>query len=196
MLSVERYLVGALGTNCYLIKDIDTNIYAIVDPGGISKELSEKLKNIHVEYILLTHGHFDHIRKVDYYKNLTNAKVIICENEKDFLEDRTLNLSRIPLPKIKADKLVNDNDIIELGKTKLTVLSTPGHTKGSCCFLCDDCVFSGDTLMNGCIGRTDLATGNPSAMKTSLMKLFSILSNHKVYPGHGDPFIFSKDSEI
>ena len=192
MLSLERYVVGPLKTNCYLINDVETNTSALIDPGGISCELERKLKNINLKYILLTHGHFDHIRKALHYKELTNAKIVICELEKDFLKDNSLNLSedfsRDPISAFSADILLHDGDILELGSSNIKTILTPGHTRGSCCYVTSEYIFSGDTLMNGCIGRTDLATGSPKDMRESLKKLHNIIDEHLICPGHGEMF--------
>lgn len=193
MISVYNYKLGPLKTNCYLLRDLDTNKMAIVDPGGISKKLDDDIEKFLKEnfcYIILTHGHFDHIRKAQRYKELTNSKIIISEDEKDFTEDSSLNLSckfgQKPIPYFKSDIFVNEGDIISLGNTKIKVIKTPGHTRGSVCYLVDDCIFSGDTLMKDSIGRTDLNTGNFNDMINSIKKLSLLEVDYKIYPGHGE----------
>ncbi len=192
MLTVKQYKVGALYTNCYLITDKESQKSAIIDPGGISSNLDKEveLNNLSVEYIFLTHGHFDHIRKVARYKNKTNAKVLINNKEKYFPQEPNLNLSckfeHIAIEPFNIDILLDDGETIKLGNSTIKVLHTPGHTVGSSCFLTDNCIFTGDTLMKQCIGRTDFATGSSKDMIKSLAKLLSLKKNFTIYPGHGD----------
>ena len=192
MLIVKQYKVGALYTNCYLITDEETKKSAIIDPGGISLELDKEIssRNLSVEYILLSHGHFDHIRKTARYKNKTNAKIAINQKEKDFARDASLNLSckfaRTTIDPFEIDMLLNDGDTIKLGNSTIKIISTPGHTVGSSCFIVDDCIFTGDTLMKQSIGRTDFATGSSNDMVNSLAKLLMLKGNYTIYPGHGD----------
>ena len=188
MLIVENFKVGPLETNCYLIIDKKTQKAAIIDPGGISAELDKKISSLgeeNVDYILMTHGHFDHIRKAIRYKKLTGAKLMIGVNEAEFTKDRRLNLCRIPMPPFEADVLLNENDIIDLGESKIKVINTPGHTVGGVCFIAEDFLFSGDTIMRGSIGRYDLETGNFNQMRESIKKILALSKNYIIYPGHG-----------
>lgn len=189
MLTVQKFNVGPLDTNCYLITDENTLKSAIIDPGGISGELDAQINVIgkeNVEYILMTHGHFDHIRKALRYQKLTSAKLVIGSAEAGFIKDSSLNLCRIPMEPFDVDILLIDGDIISLGETKIKVIHTPGHTVGGVCFVTDDCLFTGDTLMKKTIGRCDLKTGNFEQMKKSLSKIADLTKNYKIYPGHGD----------
>lgn len=204
MLTVKRYKVGALNTNCYLVIDEETQKAAIIDPGGLSSQLDKEIssKALSVEYILLTHGHFDHIRKVVRYKNKTNAKVIMSMKERDFPMEPDLNLSgkfaHTKVDPFDADILFSDGDKIALGNSIITMISTPGHTRGGSCFIIGDCIFTGDTLMKQSVGRTDFATGNPQDMLESLSKIISLSKNYTIYPGHGDgtTLNFEKNNNI
>ena len=198
MLIVQRFKVGPLETNCYLITDKNTKKSAIIDPGGICSKLDEKINVIgekNFEYILMTHGHFDHIRKAPRYQKLTGAKMVIGEKESNFTKDRKLNLCRIPMEPFEADILVKDNDIITLGETKIKVISTPGHTVGGVCFIADNCLFTGDTIMKKTIGRCDLNTGNFEQMKNSISKIIKLTKNYKICPGHGDLSTLDEEKE-
>lgn len=189
MLIVEKFKVGPLDTNCYLITDKNTKKSAIIDPGGISSELDAKINELgteNIEYILMTHGHFDHIRKAKRYQELTGAKLVIGTKEAEFTKDRSLNLCRVSLPPFEVDVLVNDGDSLALGETKIKVIETPGHTIGGVCFISDNCLFSGDTIMKGTIGRYDLNTGNFEQIKNSISKILALPDDYKIYPGHGD----------
>lgn len=200
MILVDTYKLGALKTNCYLIKDVKTGKMAIIDPGGISRKLDDTIKQFSKEdfcYILLTHGHFDHIRKAQRYKELTDSKVVISKDEKDFLKEPKLNLSyqfgKEPLFPFEADILVHEGDVLDLGDSQIKVIKTPGHTVGSVCYLVDDCIFTGDTLMKGSVGRTDLATGNTADMDFSLKILGLLNGDYKIYPGHGEPTTLNEE---
>lgn len=196
MLIVEKFKVGPLETNCYLLVDKATQKAAIVDPGGISSELDEKISAMgaeNVEYIFMTHGHFDHIRKAPRYKQLTGAKLAIGANEAEFTRDRHLNLCRVELAPFDADVFLRDGDVVRLGETELKVLETPGHTVGGVCLVAEDCIFSGDTVMKGTIGRCDLKTGSESDMRRSIEKISALCGDYKVYPGHGEASTLQKE---
>jgi len=179
-------------TNCYLVTDEKTSKSLIIDPGGISRELDEQINKLgleNIKYIILTHGHFDHIRKVARYKKLTGAQVVANVDEIPLIEDEENNLSKRYTKGVdcfEVEKQLNDGDEFLLGETKIKMISTPGHTKGCACFIVEDCIFSGDTLMKDCIGRCDLPTGNQEDMINSLQKLSNFKTNYKIYPGHGE----------
>lgn len=192
LISVNCYHVGPLMTNCYLVTDEKTQQSLIIDPGGISKELDMKINEIgldKVKYIVLTHGHFDHIRKVARYKKLTGAKIIANKDEIELINDEENNLSKRYTKGVdyfEVEKQLDDGDEFLLGGSKIKMIKTSGHTKGSACFIVEDCIFSGDTLMKDCIGRCDLPTGNQEDMINSLRKISNFQKNYKIYPGHGE----------
>ncbi len=198
MLTVEKFKVGLLETNCYLLVDAATQKAAIVDPGGVSSELDEKIQAFgveNVEYIFMTHGHFDHIRKATRYKQFTGAKLAIGVNEADFTKDRRLNLCRVALEPFEADILLQDGDIISLGETALKIIETPGHTVGGVCLVAEDCIFTGDTVMRGTVGRCDLATGDMTQMMRSIERLSALNRDYKIYPGHGSETTLREEME-
>ena len=193
MSQVEKIVVGLMRTNCYVIKDRDTSKFAIIDPGHRAKKLDEKLDEYgfeNCEYILLTHGHFDHILAAKDYRDLTHAKIVIPKKEENFTKDANLNLSsnltRVKIESFDADIFLNDLDTIMLGNTKITLISTPGHTIGSSCYIADNMLFSGDTLMKDTIGATNFETGNYDDMIKSLKRIGNLKGNYKVFPGHGE----------
>ena len=179
-------------TNCYLVTDEKTQQSLIIDPGGISKELDQKIKEIgidNVKYIVLTHGHFDHIRKTARYKKLTGAQIVANKDELALIKDEEINLSKRytnGVEPFEVEMPLNNGDEFYLGETLIKMISTPGHTVGSACFFVGKSIFSGDTLMKDCIGRCDLPTGNQKDMSVSL-KIFSNLDgDYEIYPGHGE----------
>lgn len=188
ILKIQRFLVGILRTNSYLISYNDRGI--IVDPGGISDKLDENIRKLNgIDYIILTHGHFDHILEVKRYQNLTGAKIVIGKDEKDFPMDNSLNLCsefyKKGINNFSADILLKDGDTLNFNDKEIKVIFTPGHTIGSVCYCLDNNMFSGDTLFRGKVGRTDLATGNENDMLNSLKKLYNLETDYSIYPGHG-----------
>ncbi len=191
MLKVNKYVTGTLQTNCYLVTDEETNRGLIIDPGETSPELEKDLQNLNsVDYILLTHGHFDHILKTAKYKKLTSAKIVMCIDEQEFAYDSNLNLSfkyyKEGIENFTPDILVQDGASLEFGSTQIKIISTPGHTKGGVCYIINNNIFSGDTLFKRSIGRTKFPTGDPASMKASLEKLYGLEKDYNVYPGHSD----------
>jgi hydroxyacylglutathione hydrolase len=183
---------GPLPTNCYLLTDDKTGLTAVIDPGFESEELTKRVLaagSDNVWAILLTHAHFDHIIGVAKMKELTGAKVYLHKDEIKFVSDASLNASGIffgvQVPQFQVECPINDGEEIKLGNLKIRVIHTPGHTEGGCCFLVEDALFTGDTLMKFSCGRTDFPTGNGQQMMNSLQKLAKLPGNYRVYPGHG-----------
>jgi hydroxyacylglutathione hydrolase len=201
-LIIKRYPIGPLEANCYLMVDENTGDAAVLDPGGSSPTLNAAVQEVgenHIRYILLTHGHFDHIGGVADLLKKTNAQVLIMEQDGDFPSDSNLNLSGPVLGQetesFPVDRRLKDGDTILLGETALTVIHTPGHTCGSCCFAVGDALFTGDTLMNGGVGRTDFPTGDHAALLSSLQRLARLPGNNVIYPGHGIPTTLQQEKK-
>lgn len=188
---IDRIVVGKFAVNCYLIINEDTKEAIVVDPGDQVHLIESKLEEAgaHLKYILLTHGHGDHIAAVLPLKASTGAKIVASEDEYEMLMDADKNESaRIcsaPIT-IDADWYVRDQEIIKLGKIKIKAIKTPGHTKGGMCFLLKDYLFSGDTLFNRSVGRADLHGGDFTELINSITsKLFILKDQVIVLPGHG-----------
>lgn len=179
--------VGPLSTNCYILLDEKGNA-AVIDPGWdgdlILKRLSEEGASI--SFVLLTHVHFDHINGLS---ELGDVKVYIHKNDISAITDENKSLATLfnsALPKFNAIPIpVEDGDKIPFGGSEFTVMHTPGHTMGSCVFIIDSLIFSGDTLFAGNIGRTDLYGGNEADMRCSLKKLYTLEDDYKILSGHG-----------
>ncbi len=190
-MKVTRITGGPLPTNCYLLTDDVTDKTAVIDPGFDNAELTGAVLAAgaeNVTAILLTHGHFDHIMGVASIKRITHAKVYIYSDDMMFPTDNSLNLSSMMMPAptrtFTADAVLNDGDVIELGSLSIRVMHTPGHTIGSCCYLVENAIFTGDTLMKGSCGRTDFPTGSYPQMADSLQKLRNLEGDYHIYPGH------------
>ena len=141
--------------------------------------------------ILLTHGHFDHIWGANELRRLSGAKIYAYEGEKELCEDAGKNVSRdAGRPEtVRADFYEKDGALLELGGFSLKLIATPGHTGGSCCYYLEEekILFSGDTLFEGSVGRTDFPTGSMGSLVRSIKERLLVLPDDvTVYPGHGD----------
>lgn len=184
--------VGMLQTNCYLIAT-NQNSAILVDPGANQKELLQKIDSmgLTLKAILLTHGHFDHIGAVKKLKEKTDAIIYLHEADNELAIDPKKSLSSFAsmfpmISSFQADVLLTDGQEFQIDELTFRVIHTPGHTKGSCVYCLDRVMFSGDTLFQGGIGRTDLYGGSKSEISSSLKKLASLVDEYTVYPGHGN----------
>lgn len=188
---IEKYLTGPLQVNTYLVIDEETKKGFIVDPGGFDKKIADEIleKGFTIQYIVLTHGHGDHIGGVQEFQNLyKDSKVVASEKERALLMDARLNFSRETCGRtieIDPDIQVNDGDTLAVGNLTLKFIMTPGHTTGGMCIYVDKILFSGDTLFQQSIGRTDFPGGSFSEIKNSITnKLFLLPEDTQVFPGH------------
>ncbi|MCC8016897.1 MAG: MBL fold metallo-hydrolase [Clostridiales bacterium] len=187
MLNIKSIVLGELGNNCYLITDSQSKKSALVDCTDSSQKMIDFIGDADLEYILLTHGHFDHIGGVKRIKDKYGAKIVISEEDAPMLSSPKLSLAVFcgaSQENTRADILVGEGSEIFLGNTKIKVISTPGHTKGGVCYLTDEAVFTGDTLFFCSCGRTDFPGGSAGEIMKSLHRLSKLDPKLKVYPGH------------
>jgi len=189
--------IGLFGSNCYIVGQNGEGI--IIDPGCDPRKIVDTVNenNLEIKYIIITHGHIDHLLTVDEVREMTGAKVLIHEKEADKLTDPSLNdpvgigLGR----ECKAaDSLLKDGDVITAGGLDFEIIHTPGHSVGGICIKVGNEVFTGDTLFNMGIGRTDFADGDLNTLLDSIEnKLMKLDDNVVVYPGHGEPTTIGRE---
>lgn len=200
-MKIEKLVLGALDTNCYIFYDENTKNAVIIDPAADSDIIIEKIKelNVSVKYIIITHAHIDHIMALDEVYAYTKAPVVIHADDKDALNNDAFNLAvyfHTVSPKKKADITVKNGDKLMLDNNELKFIHTPGHNKGSMCILCGDTLISGDTLFYMSVGRTDHYGGNQEMLIKSIKtRIFVLDENTKVYPGHGDDTTIKNEIE-
>lgn len=202
MTILSKIVVGEIKANCYIVGCEETKKAVIIDPGAEPEKIRKVIeeKNLKPEIIINTHGHIDHILANDAF----NLPVYIHRLDVEFLKDPDKNLSAffaVPYTCNCETKLLEDGDIIKVGKLNFTVIHTPGHTPGGICLklsLCplprwernigegENVVFSGDTLFCNGVGRTDFTGGSEEKLFKSIReKLFILSDDTIIYPGHG-----------
>jgi len=189
---LKQFVLGDLQDNNYLLIDDVSKEAVLIDCTIDSPEIDETLKEYgaKLKYILLTHGHFDHVLGVnDFKRKYPDCKVLLHEGDKELMDSirefgRNFGLAGVEVQKV--DVYLEENDIIKFGENEIKVIHTPGHTKGGACFLVGDKLFSGDTIFYECVGRTDLPDGHFGQLKKGIQeKIFTLNENVEIYPGHG-----------
>lgn len=190
---IKRLILGSMQTNCYICGDEATRECAVIDPADECEKIIDAVKSeaLSIKYIILTHCHTDHISSLDKLKAISNAPVVVHKEEAERLNDPYYTLSSLfhtTPPHTTADITVDTGDKLTLGENALSFIHTAGHTIGGMCVLCNDILFSGDTLFNQSVGRSDFPGGNHVTLITSILnKLMCLDDNIIVYPGHGEP---------
>jgi glyoxylase-like metal-dependent hydrolase (beta-lactamase superfamily II) len=193
---VERLEVGPLSTNCYLLKSRDE--LAVIDPGGDAElilALAQELGGI-VKYVIDTHGHIDHVAANEAVVSSTGAELLIHEHDAAMLagpDDSLASMIGVTVNSPRPDRLLAEGDKVVVGSEELTVVHTPGHTRGSICLVAGGYAFTGDTLFVDSIGRTDFPGGSTRQMQSSLERLQALLKREQeIFPGHGAPGTFGR----
>jgi len=184
---IKTIVVGMMEANCYIVGDERTKEVFIIDPGGDYKKIKKMIDvdTLNPQAVINTHGHGDHIGANSEF----NLPIWIHRLDADFLQDPSKNLSGSFgfLMKTKpAKRLLEDGDILKIGRYNLQVIHTPGHTPGSICLKGDGVVFTGDTLFCQGVGRTDFPYGSEEDLMNAIKnKLFTLGDKYVIYPGHG-----------
>lgn len=184
---VESFITSPIGTNTYLVSENGRGILIDVGSDGEDLYLYALKEGITLEAVLLTHGHFDHANGCAELQQ-KGIKIYIHEAdaEKLYTYKGMAAFAGVKLNAFKADEFVEDGETLSLMGKKINVLHTPGHSKGSVCYVIDDSVFCGDTLFCGSYGRYDFYDGDLNELKNSAKKIFSLNGDYKLYPGHGE----------
>lgn len=186
----ERFVLGDLAANSYLLWEEESGEALCIDPGGPVKDLYAKLESESLQLlgIILTHGHVDHIAGANELIALTKAPVMVHAAEEAMIANPVLNLSRLfgSEVMVRPDRLLNDRETISLGNSAISVYHTPGHTPGGICLYWSGLLFSGDTLFAGSIGRSDLPGGNHETLLNSIFELLRFPDETIILPGHGE----------
>lgn len=186
---IIRLTVGPLQENCYIVYNKE-NECVIIDPGYESQRIIDTIEKEELKplYILLTHGHIDHIGAVKDLKDKYGISVYIHNKDKDMLEKPNKNsasLYGMSVNGAKADYFVKEGNDIKFSDDSFKVIETPGHTGGGVCYKLDNILFSGDTLFLGSIGRYDFPESSGLDLMNSLKKLTLLDKDTIVLPGHG-----------
>ena len=174
---VKRLIVGPFAANCYIVGSEATKEGMIIDPGDEAGQILESVKDwqLDIKFIVITHGHIDHVGAVKEVREVTGAEVCIHSADAQFLQRQ-----------LAADRLLKGGDNVKVGDLHFLVLHTPGHTPGGICLLGQGVVFTGDTLFNYGIGRTDLFGGSHNQLMNGIHTKLMVLPDETiVYPGHG-----------
>lgn len=186
---IMKLVVGELQENCFVLFDENKDAF-VVDPGGSSENIIEAIEknSLNIKYILLTHGHFDHVGAVAALVKKYKAPIYLSKEDRAFLESpKEVRASSfgMQIEAAEVDVFVKEGDEIPFSESTIKVIETPGHTLGSVCYLFENYLFAGDTLFNGSIGRTDFPESDHSLMVESLKKLKKLDDEIYVLSGHG-----------
>ena len=198
-MKVEKIVVGELSENCHFLIE-ENGECLIIDPGDEGEKIAEYISenSLSLKGILLTHGHFDHIMATHFLKEKYNCPVVMGECDVEMIGNDEKNMGAYmgyhPKP-FEVSKKVNDGDVVDISTFRINVIATPGHTKGSVCYLVENFLFCGDTLFKNCVGRTDLYGGNSVVLMKSLEKLKNLNENLITFSGHGESSTIAKEKQ-
>lgn len=200
-MKILTFILGTMQTNCYFLTDEETGETAVVDPADSAGIIAEKItdRGLALKFIILTHAHFDHMMALEELRTLYKVPVYIHAHDAEALlhpeKSYMKQFGGTGTPCRPADFLLNDGDVLKLGKSEIKIMHTPGHTKGSVCLITDGKIISGDTLFRGDIGRYDLYGGDYTQLLESLRRIAALDGDYKIYPGHGSRTSLKRERE-
>ncbi len=197
-LRIERFTLGPLETNCYLVWCGKSKEGIVIDAGDDPAPVlrAAQERGVRIVRIVSTHGHFDHIAGVAALRAATGAPFAIGEEDRELALDPGPDAAYVlgrEVPPVAPDAFLSDGEEIRVGAVSLRAIATPGHTPGGFCFHADGVLFTGDTLFAGSVGRTDLPGGNWEQLLHSIRtRILPLPEDTEILPGHGP---FSRLSE-
>ncbi len=198
-MKVERLVLGELDTNCFIVtSDVDGPL-VVIDPAGDDAVLLAAINRRPVGAIVLTHGHFDHLGAARALVAATGAPILVHADDAASITSAQGSggaMFGFDYSAPAADRELANGDLVEVGRMKLTVLHTPGHTPGSMCLVGDGHLFAGDTLFSGSVGRTDFPGGDPRAMQRSIARLAALPDETRVHCGHGPDTTIGRERRV
>lgn len=186
---IKSFIEPPIENNNYLLIDEESREAALIDCSTMDENILIELKkhNAILKYVLLTHGHFDHIGGLNDLPE--GVKVLMHKNDMEWVKEVNTYLPMIGMPSMeipKIDEFIEDKQVIKLGDSEIKVIHTPGHTQGGVCFYINGNLFSGDTIFRESVGRCDLPGGNFNQIVESIeQQIFTLPSETVIYPGHG-----------
>lgn len=199
-LVVDRYELGPVGTNCYVVRaSREATEAVVIDPSGSATELRLELARMGATAtaILITHGHWDHLLGVAELADGTGAPVYMAEGERALLENLPdLVPQGVVTRAFTADVFLQGGETLELAGIAFETLTVPGHSPAHLAYHADGCLFSGDVLFARSVGRTDLPGGDWDTLVESIRMLGDRLPPETtIYPGHGPPTTLGAELE-
>ncbi len=196
----ERWILGPLEVNTYLVYDKNVENALLIDPADESPELLSHIRELNLNKILifLTHGHADHILGVNFFRKKIPARVMISAEDAPMLADPHLNLSSYlgeDLAVEPAENIATEGQKIEIGSFSGELIKIPGHTPGGMILVFPGAIFSGDTLFAGSVGRSDFPGGDGRALVDGIKTRILSLSDRQVFPGHGPETTISEEKQ-
>ena len=181
-MEIKQFVLGPIATNTYLLTEGKDAL--LIDPASKPEKLIEILGDLNLIGILLTHGHFDHIKAVDGLYEKYHCPVYLHEDDEILARDKYsgADFGLVSYITCKTEKLIQGK--MNIGPFNFEVIFTPGHTEGSVIYVFEDSIFTGDTLFKGSVGRTDLKGGDARKLKDSLRVFKQFNKNYNIYPGH------------
>lgn len=189
-MKVDKLPVGSYQANCYIVEDGISQKALVIDPGAEFEVIWRRIHQLKlsVDKIVLTHAHIDHVGAVRQLAKQTRAPIYMSREDHPLLLDsyHKLDSGKEIQAGDRNTFFLKDGDEIENGEVRLKVIPTPGHTPGGICLLSDGVLFTGDTLFNGSIGRTDFPYASLNQLMESIIqRILPLPDNTKIHPGHG-----------
>lgn len=200
MFEVFTFNGGGYAANTYVLSESESGDAILFDPSCDPIEMEDffSANGMTLRYIVLTHAHYDHMLTLNETRaHFIGVPVLVGKGDEPAFSDARVNCAYLfGVPSVDfgvPDRTVTEGDELALGSEKVTVMSTPGHTPGCCCFLAGDIMITGDTLFEDSIGRSDFIGGNINTLVSSLKRLMSLDRDYEIFPGHGPSSTISRE---